>query len=139
MKITLQHPAAKAPTYGTEGAACFDLYSVEPAYLTRGDKAIVETGVAYEVPEGHVMLVFSRSGMGFNHGVRLSNCVGVIDSDYRDTVKVALHCDGSHYAVATGDRVAQAMVIPVKQQKFEVVDSLSSTKRGKGGFGSTGK
>lgn len=138
IKIKKLHPDAITPTYGTEGAACFDLYALKSDM--RFERQIVSTGLAFEVPHGHVMMVYSRSGMGIKEGTRLSNCVGVIDSDYRGEVMVALHNDRSmHIAVKAGDRIAQAMVIPVQQVKFEVVDELSSTARGAGGFGSTGR
>lgn len=132
------------PTYGTTGAACFDLYV--PAYageywLQPGDSATVSTGMAFEVPEGHVMLVFSRSGHGFNFDTRLANCVGVIDSDYRGEVMVKLTRDreyGEELCVRGGDRIAQAMVVPFPRVTFLEVGGLSMTERGTGGFGSTG-
>lgn len=94
MKIKKLHPAAVVPTYGTEGAACFDLYAVQPeAEIRVVDTATVRTGLAFEVPQGFVMLVFSRSGHGFKNDVRLANCVGVIDSDYRGELMVKLTND----------------------------------------------
>lgn len=141
MKIKKLHPAAVVPTYGTEGAACFDLYAVQPeAEIRVVDTATVRTGLAFEVPQGFVMLVFSRSGHGFKNDVRLANCVGVIDSDYRGELMVKLTNDNPSdcLAVHPGDRIAQAMLMPVSQTYFEVVDELSSTDRGAGGFGSTG-
>lgn len=99
------------------------------------------TGLAFEVPEDHVMLIFSRSGHGFKNDVRLSNCVGVIDSDYRGELKVKLTCDkiGWGLEVNAGDRVAQGMIIPVAKVSFEEVSELSETVRGTKGFGSSGK
>lgn len=141
MKIKKLHPAAVVPTYGTEGAACFDLYAVQPeAEIRVVDTATVRTGLAFEVPQGFVMLVFSRSGHGFKNDVRLANCVGVVDSDYRGELMVKLTNDNPSdcLAVHPGDRIAQAMLMPVSQTYFEVVDELSSTDRGAGGFGSTG-
>lgn len=141
MKIKKLHPAAVVPTYGTEGSACFDLYAVQPeAEIRVVDTATVRTGLAFEVPQGFVMLVFSRSGHGFKNDVRLANCVGVIDSDYRGELMVKLTNDNPSdcLAVHPGDRIAQAMLMPVSQTYFEVVDELSSTDRGAGGFGSTG-
>ena len=141
MKIKKLHPAAVVPTYGTEGSACFDLYAVQPeAEIRVVDSATVRTGLAFEVPQGFVMLVFSRSGHGFKNDVRLANCVGVIDSDYRGELMVKLTNDNPSdcLAVHPGDRIAQAMLMPVSQTYFEVVDELSSTDRGAGGFGSTG-
>lgn len=91
------------------------------------------------------MIVFSRSGQGFNFDTRLANCVGVIDSDYRGEVLVKLTCDKDRpdhmapYFVSPGDRVAQAMVLPVERVAFMWADELSETDRGAGGLGSTGK
>lgn len=152
VKIKKMHPAAQLPEYATSGAACFDLRAL---VLTEHDSACVNlsrncarlfrTGLAFEVPEGHVMLVFSRSGHGFKNGVRLANCVGVIDSDYRGEVMVKLHNDGeftpdsdNHMIFFNGDRIAQAMIVPVQQVTFAEVEELSSTDRGAGGLGSTG-
>ena len=85
------------------------------------------------------MLVFSRSGFGFSKRTRLSNCVGVIDSDYRGELKVALHNDGKELLeISKGDRIAQGMVLPVEQVTFELVEELNTTARGEGGLGSTG-
>jgi dUTP pyrophosphatase len=148
MQINIKkvHPAAELPEYATSGAACFDLRalvltennSVEVS-LPANSAQIFRTGLAFEVPEGHVMLVFSRSGHGFKNGVRLANCVGVIDSDYRGEVMVKLHNDSAHaMLVFNGDRIAQAMILPVQQVSFNEVDELGSTDRGAGGFGSTG-
>lgn len=131
---------ARAPIFATEGAACFDLASIESATIPLRGSATFRTGLAFDVPEDHVMLVFSRSGHGFKSGVRLSNCVGVIDSDYRGEVKVKLFNDESvAFRVEEGDRIAQAMILPVPRIQFKKVDELSTTARGENGFGSTGK
>lgn len=152
IKLKKTHPAAKLPVYASEGAACFDLHALgadwsinSQAYGVRvhpGSSQAFRTGLSFEVPEGHVMLIFSRSGHGFNSSVRLANCVGVIDSDYRGEVMVKLHGDGAHghgLNVSDGDRIAQALVLPVQRVSFEDVDALSETERGEGGFGSTGE
>lgn len=147
LKIKKLHEAAIAPTYATAGSACFDLHAVmQPAdcYINSspGTPCKVSTGLAFEVPEGHVMLIFSRSGHGFKNDIRLSNCVGVIDSDYRGEVQVKLTNDNTDRQSLTfrhGDRVAQALVIPVQQVEFIETNELSDTDRGTGGFGSTGK
>lgn len=147
VKIKKLHPDAVVPTYATEGSACFDLYACAPGAIPRtiGGKGLVvtavtfDTGLSFEIPDGHAMLVFSRSGHGFKNGVRLANCVGVIDSDYRGEVAIRLHADTSEeLAVGHGDRIAQAMILPISQVSFDVVDELSETERGTGGFGSTG-
>ena len=138
INVKTLHPDATLPTYGTAGAACFDLsvVTIEGWGLS---KATYGTGLSFEIPKDHVMLVFSRSGHGFKDDIRLSNCVGVIDSDYRGEVKVKLRGDdhvSPHFAA--GDRIAQAMILPIQQVSFALVDELSDTDRGTGGFGSTG-
>jgi dUTP pyrophosphatase len=140
VKIKLLSSAAKVPTYGSDGAACFDLYAADTVAVAPGRAATIKTDVAFEVPEGYVMMIYSRSGHGFKHGVRLSNSTGVVDSDYRGHVPVRLHNDGRDtYVVEFGERVAQAMIVPVPRVEFQVVDELSPTERGENGFGSTGK
>lgn len=132
-------PEAKLPTYATDGSGCFDIYTTDSGYVV--DSLTFSTGLSFEIPEGYVMLVFSRSGHGFSKDIRLANCVGVIDSDYRGELKVKLTNDGqlgSRLAVQVGDRIAQAMVIPYEKVQFLEVDALSSTIRGDGGFGSSG-
>jgi dUTP pyrophosphatase len=85
------------------------------------------------------MLVFSRSGHGFNYLTRLANCVGVIDSDYRGTIAVKLVNDGGPpFTIKAGDRIAQGLIVPAPRIDFEVVSELEDTVRGEGGFGSTG-
>ena len=129
------------PQYATPGAACFDLHSLTEGVASKEAPLVCDTGLAFEIPEGHVMLIYSRSGHGFKSDTRLSNCVGVIDADYRGEVKVKLAKDslGGILQVGKGDRIAQAMVIPVDKITFEEVDELGSTERGAGGFGSTGQ
>lgn len=151
LRILKLHENAQVPGYATEGAACFDLHAVidpvpfmetqTPRYT---EPVTIRTGLAFEVPAGHVMLIFSRSGHGFNFDTRLANCVGVIDSDYRGEVMVKLTRDPREELVPTlrfqhGDRIAQAMLVPVPRVEFEVAEQLSITERGAGGFGSTGK
>jgi dUTP pyrophosphatase len=144
VKIKKTHPDAKAPEYAKPGDACFDLRAVDEGRMHPRDEhaAIFRTGLAFEIPEGHAMLIFSRSGQGFNDAIRLSNCTGIIDSGYRGEVGVALRFDGDQEKrcpkVGAGDRIAQAMIIPIPQIGFEVVDELSESERGAGGFGSTG-
>lgn len=143
LKIKRLHCDAVIPRYATPGSACFDLHSInkEDKVLLEGNPLVFDTGLAFEIPEDHVMLVFSRSGHGFNSDVRLANCVGVIDSDYRHEVKVKLVADPSlkrdGFRVRQHDRIAQAMVIPVEHVEFILCDELSATER-VGGLGSTG-
>lgn len=154
MNLNIQqlHKNAKVPTYANPGDACFDLYAATVAdkehigqIVYEGAPLVCGTGLAFEVPEGQVMLVFSRSGHGFKHDIRLANCVSIIDPPYRGEVIVKLTCDAPDddvtppYKVNIGDRIAQAMVIPVERVSFTVVDELSETERGTGGMGSSGK
>jgi dUTP pyrophosphatase len=139
LKYKRIHDGAFAPRYATEGAACFDLMAVEDGSIPACDAKVFGLGLGFEIPPTHVLLVFSRSGHGFNHDVRLSNCVGVIDSDYRGEVMVKLTNDGGHaYDVRKGERIAQAMLVPIPRAVLVEVDELSETPRGNGGFGSTG-
>ena len=144
LKVKKLTPEARLPVYSTLGAACFDVYAIDvhsPVLLSKNDRThIFRTGLAFEVPEGHVMLAFSRSGQGFKFDTRLANCVGVIDEDYRGELMVKLTYDGEVYVdVQNGDRIAQCMVIPVTQCGFEEVEELSTTIRGTNGSGSTGR
>lgn len=145
IKVKKCREGVTIPQYATDGSACFDLcawlYSDEHVTEFVPGEAIA-TGLQFEIPEGHVMMVYSRSGHGFNHNVRLANCCGIIDSDFRGELKVKLTMDcnyGDGFTIRHGDRIAQAMVIPVQQVQFEEVDELTETVRGTGGFGSTGK
>lgn len=136
-------PQAIVPTYAHNGDACFDIYALgdleKPVDIRPGSSGEIETGIAFEVPAGHVLLIYSRSGHGRKNGVRLSNCVGVIDSGYRDAIKVILHNDGrARFKVAHGDRIAQGMIIPRPVVELVETDELSDSSRGTNGFGSTG-
>ena len=153
MKLNVKalHPDAIVPQYATVGAACFDLHALmekawvegpeASAQVNPGTPTVIRTGLAFEIPDGYVMLIFSRSGHGFKNDIRLANCVGVIDSDYRGEVQVKLtndNSEGNFLTVKHGDRIAQAMIVPVERVELVQVDDLSSTERGEGGFGSTG-
>jgi len=140
MKIKLNHPQAKIPTYATDGSACFDLYCAELVEII-GDTATINTGIIAEIPEGYAMMVYSRSGHGFKSDTRLCNSVGVVDSDYRGDVMVKLRKDSLKATppdLSIGSRIAQAMLIPVTQVRFDVSDEVSESERGNGGFGSSG-
>lgn len=146
VKVKKLHPDAIIPKYATAGAACFDLHCIEDglkAHPKDEHAAIFRTGLAFEIPDDHAMLIFSRSGHGFKDALRLSNCVGVIDQDYVGEVMVSLRFDASgEYRcskVRPGDRIAQAMILPVQQVQLLEVEELKSTQRGTSGFGSTGK
>lgn len=140
MKIKLNHPQAKVPTYATEGSACFDLYCAKVVEIT-SETVTINTGLIAEIPEGFAMMVYSRSGHGFKSDTRLCNAVGVIDSDYRGEIMVKLRKDSLKSTppdMRVGARIAQAMLIPVTQVSFEVSHEVSESERGSGGFGSSG-
>lgn len=138
---------AVLPTKATEGAACWDLYASEPAYL-RQDRLVVkvQTGLAIELPPGYVGLVCSRSGMAAKQRMFVVNAPGVIDEDYRGELQVILGMLPSELAwpsltpviIERGSRVAQLMVMPVPQLQVAEVTELTTTTRGPSGFGSSG-
>jgi len=140
IKIKPLSPLAQLPAYATAGSACFDIATTSDGVdITPGASAVLKTDLAFEIPPGHAMMVYSRSGHGFKNGVRLANGTGVIDSDYRGELMIKLHNDGNRvFSISRGDRIAQAMIVPVSQVSFETVDELGDTARGAGGFGSTG-
>lgn len=143
LRIKRLDPRASLPEYATDGAACFDLRAMLPEgtealYLTPGHVVCIHTGLAFEVPVNWRMDVFSRSSHG-KVAVALANSVGKIDSDYRGELMILLHNTGKDtFVVRHGDRIAQAELNPVYRMRFELVEQLSETARGAGGFGSTG-
>lgn len=140
IKIKLLNENAKVPTYATVGAACFDIYAAEGCAIRSGERCTIGTGLAFDLPEGKALIIYSRSNNGFKHGVRLGNCVGIPDSDFRGELKVCLRNDGHvAFRVQVGDRIAQGTIINVERYEFEAVDELSETARCDGGFGSTGQ
>lgn len=143
VKYKLLDPRAKAPAYATAGAAAADLCALldEPLTLAPGQRTMIPTGLAIELPDAQcVALLYARSGLAIKHGLTLPNCVGVIDSDYRGEVRVGLINLGTEpYTIAPGERIAQLCIAPVWQAAFVQAEDLSDTDRGAGGFGSTGK
>lgn len=133
---------AKLPTYGSAWAAGADLYACleEAVTIQPGETVFIPTGIALEVPQGCAGLIYARSSMGAKRGLAPANKVGVIDSDYRGQVMVALH---NHSAlpqtVEPQERIAQLLITPVYTPGFVETEELSDTQRGAGGFGSTGK
>ena len=133
---------ATAPAYATEYAAGADLYNLKGEAVTigAGETKLIHTGIALEIPEGYVGLIFARSGLATKRALAPANKVGVIDSDYRGEIMVALHNHGTvEQTVDGGERVAQISIVPYLKAEFSEVGSLSETVRGEGGFGSTGK
>jgi dUTP pyrophosphatase len=131
---------ATLPTRGHDSDAGLDLYAAEGARISPGGRVSVGTGLAVAIPEGLAGLVLPRSGLALKHGVTLANAPGLIDPGYRGEVRVLLmNTDQtSEFKVAAGDRIAQLMLVPVALATPLESDSLDSTVRGAGGFGSTG-
>lgn len=144
MKVRIKklNERAVIPTYGSAGSAGGDLYSAEENDITvaPGQTAFIGTGLAVEIPQGLVGLVYARSGLACKKGLAPANKVGVIDSDYRGEIKVALYNHGKEpQTVAKGERIAQLVIAPFVVAEYEETDDLSDTARGEGGFGSTGR
>lgn len=134
-------PEAQMPHYGTEFAAGADLYACmrEPLTIRAGSTEFVHTGLAMEIPAGLVGLVYARSGLACKKGLAPANKVGVIDSDYRGEIMVALYNHSSEdITIEHGERVAQLVIAPYICAEYEETDQLGDTNRGEGGFGSTG-
>jgi dUTP pyrophosphatase len=130
-----------APFYATPGAAGFDIAANEDVFIKDGERAIVGTGLFFEIPEGYELQIRPRSGNAAKYGVTVLNTPGTIDSDYRGEVKVILYNTpgNGEFAVRRGDRIAQGVLAQVEQASFKLFTTLSETTRGAGGFGHTGK
>lgn len=168
MKVRIKklHKDAIIPKYGTDGSACFDLTAIERNLPSIGSYIEYKTGLAFEIPQGHVGLLFQRSSVSTQpNGVILRNAVGVIDSDYRGEItfrysfpdnfdkekfknnflengslnKSFEQMPVSMFMYQVGDRIGQMMIIPVDRVELEEVEELSETERGEGGYGSTGR
>ena len=141
MKIKKLDSRAIIPTYGTKYSAGADIYAIvdTPIVIRPGETKMIQTGLSLEIPNGYVGLVYARSGLASKSGIAPANKVGVIDSDYRGELMVALYNQSnSNYIVENGLRIAQLVITPYIQVEFEEVEELNSTERGQGGFGSTG-
>ena len=148
LHICKLHPNAITPTYATDGSACFDLYAATVNGMAHvgdivyaGHHVTVDTGLAFEVPPGWMLKIHPRSGLKFKHGVEAFS--GVIDSDFRGSVRILLESADDHeytppLRINPGDRVAQASLVPSPRVTFTVVEQLSLTERGAAGFGRTG-
>ena len=142
IKTKILNNNAKLPTYGSDFSAGADLYSSCDTEITinPGQTEFIGTGIAIEIPEGYVGLIYARSGLACKKGLAPANKVGVIDSDYRGEIKVALHNhSNSSCNIEKGERIAQIVITPYLKCIFEESAELSNTERGHGGFGSTGK
>lgn len=133
---------AKIPTYGTEFSAGADIYALldEAVTIAPNETVMIKTGLQMEIPENYVGLIYPRSGISVKRGLAPANKVGVIDSDYRGEVMVALHNHSTeNQTVEPFERIAQLVIAPYIQASFEEVSSLEESVRGEGGFGSTGR
>ena len=140
LNVKRLRPDAQLPVYAHEHDACFDLHTVDSGYLPPKQSGVFGTGLAFDIPPGYCMLVFSRSGMGFNQGVRLVNCVGVIDPGYHNEVMVGLFNDsGTTRVIDVGNRIAQAMLIPRPKVAVREVQQFDGERRASAGFGESGR
>ena len=142
IRVKVLREGAKLPTYGSTEAAGADLYACleETVTIDPGKTAFIPTGIALEVPKGYAGLIYARSGLACKRGLAPANKVGVVDSDYRGEILVALHNHGeASQTVESGERIAQLVITPVLMPAYEWTSELEDTKRGTGGFGSTGK
>ena len=142
IKISRLNENAKLPSAGSAQAAGYDLYSClgdGAISIAPHATAMVGTGLAVAIPEGYFGGIFARSGLAAKQGLRPANCVGVVDSDYRGEIKVALHNDSDEIrTIGNGERIAQLVVLPCLKLEFEETETLDETARGDGGFGHTG-
>ena len=140
--VKILREGAKLPTYGSVEAAGADLYACLEADVTiaPGQTAFIHTGFAMAVPKGCAGLIYARSGMACKRDLAPANKVGVIDSDYRGEIIVALHNHGNQdRTISHGERIAQMIITPVLTPAYEIAENLDDTERGEGRFGSTGK
>ena len=134
-------PDAIVPTYGTQFAAGADLYALPKGdiKIESGETVLIHTGIAIEIPEGYAGFIFARSGIATKRGLAPANKVGVIDSDYRGEIMVSIHNhSASSQIIASGERVAQLVIMPYVAAQFNECETLEETERAEGGFGSTG-
>jgi dUTP pyrophosphatase len=143
LKVKKLHRNAMIPTYGSKNAAAFDLYSAEQVTVQPGQTVAIDTGLAFDLPENHYLEIYPRSGLSLNSNIRIANAPGIVDEDYRGSVKIIV--DNvmvkfpNPYIINIGQRLAQGIVRFRKEQdEFEEVNELSETERGDKGFGSSG-
>lgn len=132
---------ATIPTRGSDYAAGYDLYAAidTPVIIHPHCTEKIGTGLSFELPEHTFAAIFARSGLATKQGLRPANCVGVCDSDYRGEYIVAMHNDSDvQKVIEPGERIAQMILMPYVEMQFKEMEELSETKRGNGGFGSTG-
>ena len=162
VKIQKLDPNAIIPTRGSSSAAGYDLYALNSETIEGGETKLIHTGIAVEIPEGYFGAIYARSGLATKRGLAPANCVGVVDSDYRGEIMVALHNSNqavivykspldsdtvyfqpgaNNFATSSiekGERVAQLVIQKYEEINFVECEGLEETARGKGGFGSSG-
>lgn len=141
MKFRIISKSGKIPKYETVGSAGFDIaaYLEEPLTLLPGERALVPTGLYFELPQGYEAQVRARSGLAIKFGIGLVNGVGTVDSDYRGELKIPMINWGEEpFIINDGDRVAQVVISQYQQAELQLTDQLNNTDRGSGGFGHTG-
>ena len=141
LRYSLLHEGARPPGRAHADDAGFDLHAAAPASLAAGQRASVGTGLALEIPAGWAGLVLPRSGLAARHGIALVNAPGLIDPGYRGEVRVLLlNTDRAEpFEIASGDRIAQLVLVRFEAPELEQAASLAPTARGEAGFGSTGR
>lgn len=138
LKILKINSEAKIPNYANEDDAGLDLYSAEDFVLKPGERRAVETGVKMEIPEGYVGLIWDKSGLALNDGIK--TMAGVVDSGYRGEIKIVLiNLSNQDFEIKKGQKIAQMLIQKIEHPEIEIVEFLSESGRGEGGFGSTGK
>ena len=141
VEIKIVTKNGNVPSYETHGAAGMDIRAdiAEPICLKPGQRALIDTGLFMEIPKGYEAQIRARSGLAIKHGITLINGIGTIDSDFRGQVKVPLvNLGQEEFTINNGDRIAQMVVAKYSVCQWQVVDQLSETERGEGGFGHTG-
>ena len=138
LKIKKLRADAKIPSYAHHGDAGFDLFAVEETTVSAGERVLVGTGIALEIPDGFVGLIWDKSGLATAHGLKTLG--GVIDAGYRGEIKVGIiNLSTEDYVFEAGHKVAQMLIQKVERATIEEAPDLSDAHRGEGGFGSTGK
>ena len=142
IKVKIQREAntIEIPQYATPGSSGVDLCSTMYCIIKPGEQALIPTGIKLAIPEGYEGQIRPRSGLALNKKITITNSPGTIDSDYRGEIRVLLKNEGDEpFTLIFGDRIAQMVFVPVVRAVFEDVKSLDDTRRGSGGFGSTGR
>ncbi len=137
LRIKKLHPDAKLPSYAHVGDAGMDLFANGEVLVSSGERVLVQTGVAVEIPIGYVGLIWDKSGLSNNHGLKVLG--GVIDAGYRGEIKVGIiNLSTEDYKISAGHKIAQMLIQKVEHMQIIEITELSEAVRGEGGFGSTG-